>query len=61
MTQINVSTKQKETHGYRGQIRGCQGGEAMGGMDRGFQINRYRLLIVVEINKVLCSTIFSIL
>ena len=30
MTQINVSTKQKETHGYRGQIRGCKGGEGMG-------------------------------
>ena len=26
MTQINLSTKQKQTHGHREQTGGCQGG-----------------------------------
>ena len=29
MGQINISTKQKQTHRYRGQTCGCQGGRAV--------------------------------
>ena len=31
MTQVNLSTKQKQIHGHREQTGGCQGG---GGWDR---------------------------
>ena len=30
MIQINISTKQKETHRYKEQICGCQGGAGVG-------------------------------
>ena len=30
MTQINLSTKQKQTHGHREQTCGCQGGGGWG-------------------------------
>ena len=30
MTQINLSMKQKHTHGHREQTCGCQGGEDLG-------------------------------
>ena len=29
-TQMNLPTKQRETHGHREQICGCQGGEGLG-------------------------------
>ena len=41
---MNLSTKHKETHGYREQTCGCRGGEGGSGMHRKFGINRCKLL-----------------
>ena len=49
MIQINLSTKQKQTHRYGEQTCGCQGGR----MDWEFGISRYKLLYIEWINKVL--------
>ena len=35
MTQINLSMKEKQTHRYREQAYGCQGGEGLGEEWRG--------------------------
>ena len=40
MTQINSSMKQKQTHRYREQTRGCQGAGHRWGMDWEFEVNR---------------------
>ena len=48
MTQMNLSTKQKQTHRRREQTCGCQrGGE---GMDGEFGISRCKLLYIKWIN-----------
>ena len=36
---MNISTKQKQTHKYREQTCGCQGGEGQGGKDWEFGMN----------------------
>ena len=41
---MNLSTKHKETHGYREQTCGCRGGGGGSGMHRKFGINRCKLL-----------------
>jgi len=41
MAQMNLSTKQKQTHRHRGQTCGCQGG---GGRKWEFGISRFDLL-----------------
>ena len=52
MTQMNLSTKQKQTHRHREQTCGCQ--EGWGGKDWEFGINRCKLLYIEWIdNKVL--------
>ena len=48
MTQLNLSMKQKQTHRYRGQICGCQGGSRGGGAgmgvwDQQMQTGKYRI------------------
>ena len=43
MTQMNLSTKQKQTHRHREQTCGCQGG-GWGGMDWEFGVSRCKLL-----------------
>ena len=51
MAQMNVSTKKKQTHRYREQTCGCQGGRRSGGgMKREFGISRGKLLYVEWIN-----------
>ena len=45
MTQMNVSMKQKQTHRYRQQTCGCQGG-GRGGKDWEFGISRCKLLYI---------------
>ena len=53
MTQMNLSTKQKQTHRQREQTRGCQEGRG-GGMDWEFGISRGKLLYIgYRDNKVL--------
>ena len=42
MTQMNLSTKQKQTHRHREQTHGCQGGGGRG-MDGEFGISRCKL------------------
>ena len=49
MIQINLSTKQKQTHRYAEQTCGCQ----VGKMDWESGISRYKLLYIEWINKVL--------
>ena len=46
MAQVNISTKQKETHRHREQTCSCQGG----GKDWGFGISRCELLYIGWIN-----------
>ena len=54
MTQINIPTEQKQTHRYREQTCGCQGGEGGGGKDWELGITRCKLLYIGWIkNKVL--------
>ena len=51
MTQMNLSMKQKQTHRYREQICGCQGGGGCGeGMDLEFGISKRKLLYIEWIN-----------
>ena len=45
MTQMNLSTKQKQTHRHRKQTCGCQGG-----VDWEFGISRCKLLFIELIN-----------
>ena len=42
MAQMNLSTKQKQTHEHREQTHGCQ--EGGGGMDGEFGVSRCKLL-----------------
>ena len=44
MTQMNLSTKQKQTHRQREQICDCQGGGEGSGMDWKFGVGRCKLL-----------------
>ena len=50
MTQMNLSTKQKQTHRHREQTCGYQGGEAGGGKDWEFGISRCKLVYIRWIN-----------
>ena len=54
MTQMNPSTKQKQTHRHREQTCGCQGGDE-GGMDWEFGISKCKLLFIC-ITESLCCT-----
>ena len=51
MTQMSLSTKQKQTHRRREQTCGCQGGGSGGEMDWEFGISRCKLLYIEWINK----------
>ena len=53
MVQMNLSTKQKQTHRCREQTCGCQGGGSGGGMDWEFGASRYKLYREWINNKVL--------
>ena len=44
MKQINLPTKQKQTHRHGKQTCGCQGGGGGNGMDREFGVRRCKLL-----------------
>ena len=48
MTQMNLSTKQKQTHRHREQTCGCQGGGGVGDWELG--ISRYKLVYIEWIN-----------
>ena len=50
MTQMNLSTKQKQTHRHREQTCGCQVGGSGGGMDWEFGISRCKLVHIGWIN-----------
>ena len=50
MTQMNLFTKQKQTHRCRERTCGCQGGGGRGGMDWEFGVNRCKLLYREWIN-----------
>ena len=50
MAQMNLSTKQKQTHGYREQTCGCQGR----GMDWEFGISRCKLLYICVMESLCC-------
>ena len=52
MIQMNLSMKQKQTHGHREQICGGQGGGVWGVMDWKFEISRCKLLYIEWISKV---------
>ena len=54
MTQMNLSTKQKQTHRHREQTCGCQVGVERG-MDWEFGVKRCKLLYTGWINKVLVN------
>ena len=56
MAQMNLSTKQKQTHGYREQTCGFQGGGS--GMDGEFGVSRCKLLHLEWVSNklLLCST-----
>ena len=57
MTQMNLSMKEKQTHG-------CQGGGQWGGMDWEFGISRCKLLYIEWTTESYCiaqGTIFNIL
>ena len=43
---MNLSRKQKQTHRYREQTCGCQGGGVVGGIDWKFRISRCKLLYI---------------
>ena len=56
MTQVNLSTEQKQTHGHREQTCGCQVGGS--GMDGEFGVGRCKLLHLEWIsNEVLLDNI----
>ena len=44
MTQMNLPTKEKQTHRHREPTCGCQGGGGGGGMDWEFGISRCKLI-----------------
>ena len=44
MAQMNLSTKQKQTHKHREQTYGCQEGGGGSGMDWAFGVSRCKLL-----------------
>jgi len=44
MAQMNLSTKQKQTHRHREQICGCQGGGGRSGIDWELGVSRCKLL-----------------
>ena len=48
MTQMNLSTKQKQTHRHREQTCGCQA--ELGGKDWEFGVSRCKLLYIEWIN-----------
>ena len=50
MTQMNLSTKQKQTHRHREHICGCQGRGGWGRMNWEFQISRCKLLYIGWLN-----------
>ena len=50
MTQMNLSTKQKQTHRRREQTCGCQGRGSRGRMDSEFGISKCKLLHIEWIN-----------
>ena len=50
MIQINVSTKQKQTHIHREQTCGCRGGKGWEGKDWEFGISRCKLEYIGWIN-----------
>ena len=50
MTQMNLSTKQKQNHGHRGQTGGCQGGGVGGGLEWEVGVSRCKLLCIEWIN-----------
>ena len=58
MAQMNLSTKQKQTHKHGEQTCGCQRGGRMSEMDWEFGLNRCKLLPLERIiNEILlCST-----
>ena len=59
MAQINLSTKQEQTHRHREQTCGYQGGTGCGGgLGWEFGISRHRLLYIEWINNqvLLCTT-----
>ena len=62
MTQMNISTKQKETHRHGEQTCGCQGGGGGGGKNWEFGISRCKLVYIGLINNkvLLYSTGISI-
>ena len=45
MAQMNLSTRQKQTHRHREQTCGCQGEGCGGGMDLEFGISRWNYYI----------------
>ena len=50
MIQINVSTKQKQTHIHREQTCGCRGGKGWEGKDWEFGISRCKLFYIDGVN-----------
>ena len=57
MTQMNLPSKQKQTHRYREEICDCQGRKGRGGrMAWEFGISRCRLVYIERINKVLLDS-----
>ena len=50
MTQMNLSTKQKQTHRHREHMGGCQGGGGGGGLEWEFGVSRCKLLYIEWIN-----------
>ena len=50
MTQMNLSTKQKQTHGHRDRLVDAKGEEAGGGMEWEVGISRCKLLYREWIN-----------
>ena len=47
---MNLSVKQKQNHGHREQIGGCQGGGDWGGMKWEVGVSRCKLLYIEWIN-----------
>ena len=47
---MNLSMKQKQSHGHREQTNGCQGGEGWGGMEWEVGVSRGKLLYIEWIN-----------
>ena len=55
MTQMNLFTKQKQTHRHREQTCGRQGGAEWRVLDWEFGVSRCKLLYIEWINKVLSN------